>query len=278
MAVAKKDDVMALWNQAYPEASTAPTNTLAKSQSDVDNMTVRDRLWDSMDFTYGQQRKASDTAYDQAFSQMGNQLLGRGMQRSSYGAQAQSNLLNKKTEAQNTIYGSQIADYEKALLDVEQQEEAKRQFNAQMGMQFLNNILANKGTPSDALLAQIGLSRADYNAMIQQLSGGGGGGGYSSGGSRSRGSGNGNGNGGGNPPPAEGDGETKLEFGELANLVGQFAGGIANKAGELVNSAKTAVGNLFNGSSSSSSTSKTNGTKYFDLLGKSKGPAGTSAR
>lgn len=174
MAVAKKDDVTSLWNQAYPEASTAPTNTLAKSQADVDAMSIRDRLWDSSNFTYGQQRLESDRSFDQAQSQLDNQLIGRGMQRSSYGAATSANLANKKIEAQKQIYGAQIADYENRLMQVEQQEEATRQFNAQMANNWLQQIIAKGGTPSDALLAQAGLSRDDYNSMVQQIGGGGG--------------------------------------------------------------------------------------------------------
>ena len=176
MAVAKKDDVTSLWNQAYPEASTAPTNTLAKSQADVDAMSIRDRLWDSSNFTYGQQRLESDRSFDQAMSQLDNQLIGRGMQRSSYGAATSANLANKKIEAQKQIYGAQIADYENRLMQVEQQEEATRQFNAQMANNWLQQIIAKGGTPSAELLAQAGLSQADYNAMVQQIDAGGGGG------------------------------------------------------------------------------------------------------
>lgn len=174
MALARNDDLTRLWNQAYPEASTAPTNTLAKSQADVDAMSVRDRLWDSLDYTYGQQRKENDKAFRQANSQLNNAMLQRGMQRSSFGAANNANLAAKQIEAQNDIYSQQIADYEKALLQVEQQDEATRQFNAQLGNNWMNAILAKGGTPSDELLNQIGLSRGDYNAMLQQIDYGGG--------------------------------------------------------------------------------------------------------
>lgn len=193
-AIATGSDYMSLWNQAYPEASAAPTNTLARSQADVDSMSIRDRLWDSANFTYGQQRQESDRNYDQAMSQFNNQQLARGMQRSSYGAATSANIANKKVEAQNQIYGQQIADYENRLMQVEQQEEAQRQFNAQMGMQWLEQILKKKGDPSDELLAQIGLSRADYNSMKKSSGGGGGGGSTSSGGGGGRKSGNNSGN------------------------------------------------------------------------------------
>lgn len=211
MALARNDDLTRLWNQAYPEASTAPTNTLAKSQSDVDAMSVRDRLWDSLDYTYGQQRKESDKAFRQANSQLNNAMLQRGMQRSSFGAANNANLAAKQIEAQNDIYSQQIADYEKALLQVEQQDEATRQFNAQLGNNWMNAILAKGGTPSDELLNQIGLSRGDYNAMLQQIDYGGGGGwsepaktsrGRSTGGNNTTGNQTGNWN---NPPDPYGD-------------------------------------------------------------------------
>ena len=108
--------------------------TVARTKQDVDNMTKQERLWDSLNHAYGQQREASDRSFDKAYSQADRQALGRGMQRSSYNAQNLAGINNQKIKAQNDIWNNQIADYENRLGTLEQQEaEAERwerQFNA----------------------------------------------------------------------------------------------------------------------------------------------------
>lgn len=126
------NDLQSLYNQAYANASASSNpGTLAKSQSDVDSMTVRDRYWDSLNYSYGQQRAASDQSYDNAISQQDRQALARGMQRSSYNAATQANLQSKKVQAQNDIYASQIADYEKQLYQIERDEVSDAQWQAE---------------------------------------------------------------------------------------------------------------------------------------------------
>lgn len=109
--------------------------TMARNRDDVDNMEVRDRLWDSMNFTYGQKREASDKAFAQAYSQAERSALKRGMQRSSYGQQTLANLDKQKVDAQNSIYDAQIADYESRLYQIEQDELAQQQWQAQFDLQ-----------------------------------------------------------------------------------------------------------------------------------------------
>ena len=108
--------------------------TVARTKQDVDNMTKQERLWDSLNHAYGQQREASDRSFDKAYSQADRQALSRGMQRSSYNAQNLAGINNQKIRAQNDIWNNQIADYENRLGTLEQQEaEAERwerQFNA----------------------------------------------------------------------------------------------------------------------------------------------------
>ena len=96
--------------------------TTARNQQDVDNMSKKDRLWDSLNYSYGLKREDSDKAYDKAYSQADRQALGRGMQRSSYNAQNLANINQQKIDAQNRIWDTQIADYENRLGDIEQQE------------------------------------------------------------------------------------------------------------------------------------------------------------
>lgn len=226
--------------------------TVARNQTDVNNMSARDRLWDSLNYSYGQKREESDKAYDRAISQQDRQLLSRGMQRSSYGMQTLGNLRQEQVDARNTIYDQQIADYENRLKDIEDTEwqqnfqqkqfdEGVRQFDLNLGFQkeraavgdqqwkaefdegvrqnnkgsaynYVMSILQGGGSPSDELLAQAGLSRADAELIRAQAvaasagsSGGGGGGRGGSGGSN--GSNNSNGN----------TGNTGLTFGDFMN-------------------------------------------------------------
>ena len=110
--------------------------TKAKTQQDVDQMSVKDRLWDSLSNVYGQKTEDSNKAYDQAMSQADRQLLSRGMQRSSYGAQTLANIGQQKIEAQNKIASEQIADYENRLYQIERDEKADEQWERQ----FAENV------------------------------------------------------------------------------------------------------------------------------------------
>lgn len=203
-------------------------STVARTKTDVDNMDKRQRLWDSLDYSYGVKADRSDEQFRQAYSQADRQMLGRGMQRSSYGAQTLANLDQQRLRARNDIESEKIADYENRLQDVEQQEqqqanwqaqfdEGVRQFNTNFAYQqgrdtvndtwrqkefdqgnlntdrqlaagYVSSIIANGQDPTDELLARAGLSRADANAMKAQIAEGGGGS-YSGGGGGRGGSG-----------------------------------------------------------------------------------------
>ena len=189
--------------------------TTARTRQDVEGMTRQDRLWDSLNHAYGQQRESSDKSFDRAYSQADRQALSRGMQRSSYNAQNLANINQQKIEAQNNIWNNQIADYENRLGALESEEaEAERwerQFEAnradvawnqnfqqgqadlaaqqwerqfaqgnndtdrQLAAGYVSAIVAQGGTPSDDLLARAGLSRADAEAMRKGGSGSSGG-------------------------------------------------------------------------------------------------------
>lgn len=204
--------------------------TTAKTRDDVDSMSKRDRLWDSLNYSYGKKAERSDEQFRQAYSQADRQMLSRGMQRSSYGAQTLANLDQKRVEARNDIDSELIADYENRLQDIEQQEqqqanwqkqfdEGVRQYNTNLEYQqgrdtvndtwrqkefdqsnlntdrklaynYVTAILGQGGDPSDDLLSRAGLSRADANALKAQIAEAGGGG-YSGGGGGRGGSGGG---------------------------------------------------------------------------------------
>lgn len=117
-----------------------------KTRQDVENMSAADRLWDSLDYSYGKKREESSKNYDKAISQQDRQMLGRGMQRSSYNAQTLANMRKEQAKASDDIYDAQIADYENRLHDIEREEkqdeqwqkqfdEGVRQFNENMGYQ-----------------------------------------------------------------------------------------------------------------------------------------------
>lgn len=99
--------------------------TTARNKTDVDSMSTEDRLWDSLNYSYGKKRESSDEAYDKAYSQADRQALSRGMQRSSYVGQTLANLSNAKVKAQNDIWDSQIADYENRLQAIRDAQDAR---------------------------------------------------------------------------------------------------------------------------------------------------------
>ena len=42
--------------------------TTARNQQDVDKMATKDRVWDSLNYSYGKKREESDRAYEKAIS------------------------------------------------------------------------------------------------------------------------------------------------------------------------------------------------------------------
>lgn len=103
----------------------------AMSKADVDSQDSKTRLWQSMNYTYGKQRDDIAKNYDKAISQQDNAMLARGMQRSSYGAQIRSGLMNDSIEAQNDNYAAQIADYQSRIGQLEQQEKEDERWERQ---------------------------------------------------------------------------------------------------------------------------------------------------
>lgn len=170
----------------------------AATQQDVEGQDARTRLWQSLDTTYGAQREQVGKQYDQAIANADRQMLGRGMQRSSYAAQTLANMQQEKIKADSDIMGNQIANYQNRLTSLEQQEQQfayqkerdqiadqqwQQQFNAaqdqwkqqfeynqmsakqQIAFSSLMNMMEAGDNPSDALLQQAGISRSDYEQM-----------------------------------------------------------------------------------------------------------------
>ena len=154
------------------------------TRQDLENMEAKDRFWNALEYSYGKQVDQSNEDSRRAYSQASNQMLSRGMQRSSYGAQTLANLQTKGVEAANDILAQRNNAYAAQLYQIDRDAVADAQADRQFAAQYISSILAAGGTPSDELLARAGLSRDDYNAMGPQNTGGGGGwsGGYSYGG------------------------------------------------------------------------------------------------
>ena len=106
----------------------------------------------------------------------------------------------RDTDARDFAEQQRLADIENALnqdkfdwqkeADARDFEEEKRQYEQGLAYKYVQAVLAQKQMPSDELLAAAGLSRADAQKMLGQVTGGGGGG-YSGSGKAPSGSGNG---------------------------------------------------------------------------------------
>lgn len=105
--------------------------TTAKTKKDVDEMSAKDRLYDSLSYSYGKKGEKISKEYDKAYSQADRQLLSRGMQRSSYGAQTLANVNQQRIDALNDNESALIADYENRLGDIEAREQEQANWQAQ---------------------------------------------------------------------------------------------------------------------------------------------------
>ena len=120
----------------------------AMTKEDVDQQDSRTRLWQSLDYGYGNKIKKSNEDYDNAISETDRQAQSRGMGRSSYNNQTMANLRDKKVEAANDIRSEQIADYQSRVGDIENQEKEderwERQF-AENQRQYNENLAFQQG-------------------------------------------------------------------------------------------------------------------------------------
>jgi len=94
----------------------------ATTAADVNGQDAKTRLWQSLNYTYGDQIRKSNEAFAKAYSQASNEGLKRGMQRSSYALQTLANIDQQKIDAENDIRAAQIADYQNRIGQIEQQE------------------------------------------------------------------------------------------------------------------------------------------------------------
>lgn len=105
--------------------------TTAKNKQEVDSMDRKERLYDSLQYSYGKKGEKISQEYDKARSQADRQALSRGMQRSSYNAQTLANMDKQKIDALDDNESAMIADYENRLADIEAQDLAADQWERQ---------------------------------------------------------------------------------------------------------------------------------------------------
>ena len=120
--------------------------TTAKTKKDVDAMSVRDRLYDSLSYTYGKKGERLAREYDKAYSKADRQNLSRGMQRSSLAGQTLANLDKQKIDALDDNESALIADYENRLTQAEQQDAENERWEKQFaeGQRQFNEGMADK--------------------------------------------------------------------------------------------------------------------------------------
>lgn len=153
--------------------------TTARNKQDVDKMDRSQRLYDSLNYSYDKKGEKLSKQYDQAKSSADNQLLSRGMQRSSYGMQTLANIDKQKIDALDDNYNTMIADYENRLMDLEQQDianeqwerqfaEGQRQYDTNLAFQQKEADRAQQNTVWNQNFQQAEADRAQANTAWQQ--------------------------------------------------------------------------------------------------------------
>ena len=208
----------------------------AQEQSDLALQQQRAGLQD----TYDRQRKSTAEQYANTYSQADRQMLGRGMQRSSYGAQTLANISQKGAEAQgelDRLQGEAESNIDAQRAQLAQQLAAQmRQYDTSMQSDIMARVrqleqqdydrrTAAQQYQNNFALQLAGLAQNDrqFNESVRQFNvqhgGGSGGGGYYSG-SGNKNTGNSTGNGGNTAvPPTDNS---------LWNRLNQLMGGAAN--------------------------------------------------
>lgn len=108
--------------------------------------------------SYDKNREASARNYAQNYSQADRQLLARGMQRSSYGAQTLANIARQGAEAQQAIWDQQIQS--EGNVDAMRQQLLANYANTQQGY--------DAGQASDILSRIWGLRDTEYDRQVNR--------------------------------------------------------------------------------------------------------------
>ena len=174
-------------NYARGGSYNVPGKTSAVSANNFNPNDSKSRLWASLQTTYGNRIDQSNQQYDLNKAAADRAAGQRGMGRSSYNLATMANIDTEKAKAADRINAEMIADYNNQLTALEQreqeqanwqaqfdaqQEQWKQQFNYQQktdAQQIAFNVitasLESGDSVSDALLAQAGISRHDYEQM-----------------------------------------------------------------------------------------------------------------
>lgn len=118
-----------------------------KTKQEMDQMSARDQVWEALNTSYGQSIDKSNASYDSAIAQQDRSMIGRGMQRSSYGQQILANMQNQKVKAANDLEAQKNAEYMNRLYQIGRDEVADNQWERQFGenqRQFNENMAYNK--------------------------------------------------------------------------------------------------------------------------------------
>lgn len=118
-----------------------------KTKQEMDQMSARDQVWEALNTSYGQSIDKSNASYDSAIAQQDRSMIGRGMQRSSYGQQVLANMQNQKVKAANDLEAQKNAEYMNRLYQIGRDEVADNQWERQFGenqRQFNENMAYNR--------------------------------------------------------------------------------------------------------------------------------------
>lgn len=143
----------------------------------------------ALDYAFAKQQEAAEKEYNKVYSQADRQLLSRGMQRSSYGAQTLANIRQQQADVYMDLEGqkaAQGADIEAQRVQLGDQLAAQmNQYNAAQAADELNRLRELQDQEYERALqndaAQNDLALQLYGMMKEGTGGGGGGGGGGSG-------------------------------------------------------------------------------------------------
>lgn len=170
----------------------------------------------ALDYAFAKQQEAAEKEYNKVYSQADRQLLSRGMQRSSYGAQTLANIRQQQADVYMDLesqLAAQGADIEAKRVQLGDQLAAQiNQYNAAQAQDELNRLRElqdqeyERGVKADAAQNELAL-------QLYQLLGSDGGSGGGSGGSTAK------------TPTAGTSGATSTTGSSFANVMAEFGNG-----------------------------------------------------
>lgn len=161
-----RDEAAALYNAQRLAATQAQERSDLALQQQIAGLQT----------SYDKSREASQRQYNQAYSQSDRQMLSRGMQRSSYGAQTLANISKQGAEAQQTLWDEQTAaegniNAQRAQL-AQQLATQLQQYNTDEALAIQNRVRElqdeeyNRGLENEQYRAK--LSDTIYNYLLDR--------------------------------------------------------------------------------------------------------------